>query len=194
MKPTEFLKQQWEKNPGVWTIGEVLIHPDGTMNHCADSLENKSLRLLSLEELTEWIKKNDQGEFRPLHAAPNLPRGWKTSALNFDERVLALRVLYPNSVSHWTQWKEKTLRVTPYLETAERQTGMYHCTRLLTPDQLSELVQGACAKACLKRRLWEPQDTVDEREREIPLICSEACNFLIAQAREVVKRNNPRKP
>lgn len=192
MKPTEFFKKFLHQLPGPWKIGQVMIHLDFVLTHEKDAPNDPNLQEISLEVLTERIKKTNSGEYRPLHASPNLPRGWKTSLLSERDLVLALRILYPNSLSLWTEWKEDRVRITPFLETAERQTGMYHCTRLLTSEELHTLTEGKCRQSCLKKRLWEPVDTITAKPSEIPLLCTEACNFLVAQAREVIK-SRPRK-
>ncbi|MES2307319.1 MAG: DR2241 family protein [Verrucomicrobiota bacterium] len=192
MKPTEFLKQWISQTPPPWRIGEVEIDSLFTICHQADVTCKPTLRPLSLETLTEFVKKTSSGNFRSLHAAPTLSRGWKVSPSCFEELVEALRIIYPGAIAHWSDWSQKNIRVTPFLETAERQTGMYHCTRLLNQEQLLSLTQTVCAPGCLKQRLWKPADQIPTSPREIPLLCPEACNFLIAKAREVVKSMTPK--
>jgi hypothetical protein len=192
MKPTEFLKNELAQTPAPRRIGEVSIGSDLTLCHRDDLDHIDSLREVSLESLTELVKTTPTGEFRPLRSSPDLSRGWKISSPDFMTLVEALRILYPGAIAHWSNWSQNTIRITPYQETAERQTGMYHCTRLLNAEQLSTLTQKVCALGCLKKRLWEPTDSLLPSPGEIPLLCPEACNFLVAKAREVVKAMNPK--
>lgn len=187
MKPTEFLKNWLTQTPSPWKIGQVQIRPGFDLYHFDDHLTTSSLHPITIEELSSLVKTNSQGEFRPLRASPDLASGWILASLTLEELVLALRILYPSALSHWSAWSQNQLPITPYQETAERQTGMYHCTRLLTVEQRTDLTQTVCAPGCLKKRLWEPADPVPLVTQEIPLLCAEACNFFIPKAREVVK-------
>jgi sirohydrochlorin cobaltochelatase len=76
-------------------------------------------------------------------------------------------------------------------ETLGRQTGMYRVTQKLTDPQARELIDRVCT-GCLKHRLWEiaianPSSPAFPAG-SLPLLCQEACNLLVAQAREVVKK------
>ncbi len=193
MKPTEFLNLWLHQTPPPWKIGEIKIQPGFTVLHQQDDPNQNSLRSISLENLTELVKSTPAGNFRPLRSSPDLPSGWILTPLSFEDLVLALRILYPSAISHWSAWSQQILQITPYQETAERQTGMYHCTRLLTLEQRQSLTQSVCATECMKKRLWEPADTIETKAQEIPLICAEACNYFIPKAREVVKSMIPKK-
>ncbi len=51
-----------------------------------------------------------------------------------------------------------------------------------------ELVTGLCEGGCLKQRLWSPaEETIEVDEQAIPLLCPEACNYLVGKAREKLK-------
>ncbi len=78
-------------------------------------------------------------------------------------------------------------------ETLDRQTGMYRVTQKLSDEQATALIQKNCQEGCLRKILWPV--TADQeagplivRENEIPLLCREACNLLVAAARKVVKQ------
>jgi hypothetical protein len=68
---------------------------------------------------------------------------------------------------------------------------MYRVTQKITDPQARALVADFCA-GCLKRRLW----TLDAPSHpgalqpipSLPLLCHEACNLLVAEARQVVKK------
>jgi hypothetical protein len=85
---------------------------------------------------------------------------------------------------------------------------MYAATKRLQDAEGQQLVAATCQSqtGCLKRKLWafdantplllpreecvpEIREPVPGRsEKEIPLLCHEACNLLVAACREVVKK------
>ena len=90
----------------------------------------------------------------------------------------------------------------PLRDTLGRQTGMYAVTRRLTDEQAQEIVAQLCRTegGCLKKILWplapgkpvvslpaEKFNPASVAPGEQPLLCHEACNLLVAKAREVVK-------
>ena len=95
----------------------------------------------------------------------------------------------------------KKLEVTSLRETLGRQSGMYRVTQKLSDDQAQSLIGSFCCsnKGCLRKVLWKLDadnevKTLPEEKRtgnssyfEIPLLCREACNLLVAAARDVVK-------
>ena len=93
---------------------------------------------------------------------------------------------------------EGRLAVTHLRGTLSRQSGMYSVTRRLTDTQADAMVADYC-RGCLKHILWQlepghPFTTLPPEETEpagtpdtIPLLCAEACNLLVARAREIVK-------
>jgi sirohydrochlorin cobaltochelatase len=176
-----------------WIIGQVFITltRDGyQLRHIDDrDLPTENLRdLNSLAELREMILRDEQGEFRPLRAAPNLRRGWVMSANDGWDAATFLDYIYPAALANWTLWKQGTLPTTPWSETAERQTGRFRVMREIDDAAIQELVAHVCQPGCLKRRLWSPAtQSVSPQPNEIPLLCPEACNFLVSKAREKLK-------
>jgi sirohydrochlorin cobaltochelatase len=185
---TTFLR----KTPPPWLIGQVRIEPGYELRHRDDG-EATGLRLLeSLDDVRDLVRLDDQGAFRPLRAAPNLRRGWIYRAGDPEGVSRALDYLYPAEVANWNLWRRQQLPVTPWPETAGRQTGRFRIVRDLDATAVAELVAGICEKGCLKRRLWEPAaQTAAPAEAEIPLLCPEACNYLVGQAREKLKGPEP---
>jgi len=174
-------------------IGEVLIKvtADGgfELRHMVDVgipvLEMK--RLDSLPELREMIRVDSQKKFRALRAAPDLKRGWYLSTGKTGIRT-ALDYLYPAAIANWKLWRDNRLPLTPWQETAERQTGRFRIVRELDESTLSELVKSVCQTGCLKKRLWQPAaQPVDIASNMIPLLCPEACNYFVEKAREKLK-------
>ncbi len=155
---------------------------------------------------------DDAGAYRPLKTAPNLRRGWRLVLA--DERALrlALGLFYPARMGAFRLFQEGKLSVTPLRDTLNRQTGMYRVTGKLTDEQADALVGRFCRSdgGCLRTILWKrdaagtipstrlPPEKFDpaydqdggvaaEGEGFVPLLCQEACNLLVAEARAVVK-------
>ncbi|HEV3271179.1 MAG TPA: CbiX/SirB N-terminal domain-containing protein [Candidatus Methylacidiphilales bacterium] len=182
------------KTPGPSLIGDVAIRTtkEGTFElmHGDDlDLESERLRRLhTLGDLRELIRLDDSGHFRPLRAAPNLRRGWIYHAADSAEAQAALDYLYPSAVANWALWLRQKLSVTPWTETAERQTGRFRIVREIDEAATGELVEHVCRPGCLKQRLWPPAaQPVETPPHEIPLLCPEACNFLVSKARTKLK-------
>jgi sirohydrochlorin cobaltochelatase len=188
------LAQFMERTPTPWKIGEIVIRPaeSGSFDllHQDDLDGNPAgLRLLnSPEDLRELVLLNREGNFRPLRAAPNLRRGWLLHAPDRRSLQLAFDYLYPAGLANWTLWRQGALGMTSWHETAERQTGRFRIVRKIDDVAIQELVEHVCRPGCLKRRLWHPAaQPVEAPPQEIPILCPEACNFLVDKAREKLK-------
>lgn len=155
---------------------------------------------------------DDAGVYRPLKTAPNLRHGWRM-VLPMGKAVrLATDLFYPGRLGAWRLFLAGRLRTTPLRETLGRQTGMYRVTGKITDEQADALVGRFCRSdgGCLRTILWKrdaaggvpstalpPEkfdpwwDQVagkpDQSERCAMLLCQEACNLLVAEARAVVK-------
>ena len=129
------------------------------------------------------------GLFRPLRAAPNLRRGWIYRASSVEEVHAALDYLYPAELANAGCWQEGKLPVTPWRETAERQSGRFRIVRELPAPEVLDLVGHYCDARMFEDRLWAPAAATGKcpaRPNAAPL-CPEACNFLVAKAREKLK-------
>lgn len=180
--------------PAPWKIGEVTVRllEDNSfeLRHHEDlARDSASLHCVdSPEALRELIRLDREGNFRPLHAAPNLLSGWVHRTPDQTTLQQALDYLYPAALANWGLWQNKQLPVTPWKETAERQTGRFRIVREIDETAASDLVATFCESGCLKRRLWSPAaQSVEALPSEIPLLCPEACNFLVGKAREKLK-------
>jgi len=188
-------------------IGEILIlrRAGGWRLTHREDAHQKELAVATDPHAALAIARLDpSGQWRPLRAAPTLRRGWALDLADLAVVRLALEFFYPGALGNYAAWREQRLQPTPMRETLDRQTGMYRITQLLTDAQAGELVPEACASAsrCMKTILWdlrpgEPIRELPSDKRDpgatgpdtIPLLCSEACNLLVAAARETVKRS-----
>jgi sirohydrochlorin cobaltochelatase len=185
-KLDQFLKRSSQPS----RMGQVLIRGNFDLLHVDDAdREERELRELHApEDLRELARLDDAGEFRPLRAAPNLKRGWIYRASDLAALRLALDYLYPGELANAVLADEKNLPVTPWLQTAERQTGRFRIVREIDETTVSQLVAEHCARGCLKKRLWPPlTEAAESGTDDIPLLCPEACNFLVGKAREKLK-------
>ena len=186
----QFLKE----TPPPWRIGEVAIRSGEAasfelVHHSDLAAPVADLHSVdSPEQLRELVLRDGEGHFRPLRAAPGLPRGWVHRAKDLPGLQLALDYLYPASLANWVLWRFGQLTATPWRETAERQTGRFRVVRELEESGVGELVASHCQAGCLKQRLWPPADQPARIDPgEIPLLCPEACNFLVGKGREKLK-------
>jgi sirohydrochlorin cobaltochelatase len=187
-------------------VGEIHIEPgEGGywLCHREEVKEAPGGQLLEGPEAArELAHFDDAGKFRPLKTAPTLRHGWKLRVANLAELRRALDYFYPAMVGVWASHRRGSLTVAPLRETLGRQSGMYAVTKKITDAQAQEMIGGFCRTTggCLKRILWPlspgvpvtslpAEKFVAEAGREtLPLLCHEACNLLVAKAREVVKK------
>lgn len=141
------------------------------------------------------------GNFRPLKTAPNLRRGWQLALADRRELRRALDYFYPAMLGVWLSHRLGELPAVPLRATLGRQSGLYRVTQKITDAQAQRMIGGFCRSdtGCLKRILWPlaPGVPVTSLPAEkfspasppetLPLLCHEACNLLVARAREVVK-------
>jgi hypothetical protein len=176
--------------PPPWRIGQVSIRPGFELRHLDDDARAPGdLRhLASLEDLRDLANADAAGNFRPLRAAPDLRSGWIYLAPECESLHLALDCLYPAELANALLARDGRLPVTPWRETAERQTGRFRIVRESDDPALAQLVAENCVPHCRKRRLWPPAtDTSSISGDLLPLLCPEACNFLVGKAREKLK-------
>jgi sirohydrochlorin cobaltochelatase len=182
--PASFLPE----GPLPWRMGELLISAGYELRHRADDGRTDLRELASLVDLRELARLDAARNFRPLMAAPNLRRGWFHRAKHETDLRDALDILYPAEADNAALARANLLAITPWGETAERQTGRFRIVRELTDAALRQLVDDVCEAGCLKCRLWPPAaEEIDAAESEIPLLCPEACNYLVEKARGKLK-------
>lgn len=200
---------------GPWHLGELLVlgWPEGmfTLQHHADARDRLGPdavpnRFTAPEELRDWVRYDDAGNYRPLKGAPTLRRGWSFQTRSSQDLQRALDFVYPGAVANWLAYRAGNLRVVNLRDTLERQSGMYRVTRKIMDEAADGMIGAFCRSdtGCLRTILWrieakrpvttlpagkfDPQS--DQLERTgacVPILCAEPCNLLVAQARAVVK-------
>jgi hypothetical protein len=138
-------------------------------------------------EAREIATYDADGRYRPLKTAPTLPSGWAFTGLSGDELVETVEFFYPATVANWHRELRDNLDVDHWLETAERQTGIYDVIDDLPREAVAWMAEACCVDSqCLRRREWEYEDG-DELAVEGgdgPFPCREPCSLVIAAARK----------
>jgi sirohydrochlorin cobaltochelatase len=189
---------------GATRMGEILITGHYELRHHLDAdADAAALTASSDPSAARDIALYDaDGNYRPLRTAPTLKRGWRLTLATMGQLHDALDTFYPAMLAARLAFVEHRLRVTPLRETLNRQSGMYAITRKITDPQADALIGAQCCSTtgCLKTILWSiapgvpvtslPADKFQPASdpATIPLLCAEACNLLVARAREVVKQ------
>ncbi|WP_255169718.1 DR2241 family protein [Natrononativus amylolyticus] len=130
---------------------------------------------------------DETGRYRPLKTAPTLPDGWVFPALSAAELHRLVGIFYPATVANWHRELRGNLDVDHWLETAERQTGIYDVVDELPREALEWLTEACCVDSqCLKRREWqyEAGDEIAVDGGDGPFPCREPCSLVISAARK----------
>ena len=196
----DFLRQRCAAGP--WSLGQLAI--DGRAVRHTDDRTAADLESFSKpEDARELAKYDDAGSYRPLKTAPNLRHGWRLELASIEELRLALDFFYPAALGTWIAYADGRLPAVPLRDTLGRQSGMYRVTQLITDFQADELILRTCdpQAGCLRHQLWDvsPGRTsplrrppVVSASAEVPVLCAEACNLLVAACRPIAKQNLPK--
>lgn len=195
---------------GYNALGELEFVETSTgyrLYHWADRNSLGEARVYHSPEDARQIAKYDSaGAYRPLKGAPNLPMGWLIELTNIDALKTALDFFYPAAIATWLAYQAGTAHPVCLRQTLNRQTGMYRITRKLSDDRAENLVKEACRSdtRCLRTILWgmvenrppnflpssksDPSfDQAGQKRAALPFLCLEACNLLVATARNTMK-------
>jgi sirohydrochlorin cobaltochelatase len=197
---------------GLRRIGQISItvEEEGgfSLTHREDAARYDLTVHARAEEAAEIARFDDAGEYRPLKTAPTLRHGWRLRVRDLTELRLALDLFYPGRLAAFLAWENAKLETTPLRQTLARQTGMYRAAANIHDAEADRLVGNFCRSdgGCLRTILWKrdedgaiastklPTEKFDPRhdqtglgETVIPLLCQEACNLLVAEARKIVK-------
>ncbi|MCW1884923.1 DR2241 family protein [Luteolibacter flavescens] len=203
---------------GICQIGQVAILPQaGGAGHvlrhiddgdtAADLLENHH-GPAAARDISTWT---EDGRYRFTKAEQSLKRGWQLHLADDAELLQALDLFYPAAVGLWLAQQDGRLEVEHLRDKLNRQTGMYRFARNLSDTGAQALVREVCgpANCCVKKILWQiDADTPLEdseasrydgipgdrdRTRALPLLCREACNHFVAEARKASKAESDAK-
>ncbi|MFM8831381.1 MAG: DR2241 family protein [Spartobacteria bacterium] len=180
---------------GYHKIGQAIFQADGAgffIHHAGDTGRGDLEIFDNPHDAATIALHDDAGAYRPLKTGPNLKRGWFLKLASLADLHLALDLLYPAALANWRALLRGETVATPLRDAVNRQTGMYRVTGLITDEEAQGIVDSLCKPGCLRCIQWpipsgaeHPQ--VPAREKEIPLLCTDACSLLIAEARRVVK-------
>jgi sirohydrochlorin cobaltochelatase len=187
---------------GLRCIGQVAIEPgeDGAfaLRHREDTKRADLVLSKRADDAAELARFDDAGNYRPLKTAPTLRHGWKLCLANLGELRLALDLFYPGRLAVFLAFEKNELVTTTLRDTLERQTGMYRIAAQIREEQADELVGrfcqsgGGCLRMVPSTRL--PPEKFDVAHDQagggkpvVPLLCQEACNLLVAEARIAVQ-------
>lgn len=196
-------------------IGEITIlnAEDGfLLCHHLDAAEADQAGCGSLELHTSADAARDistydaDGEYRYAKAQVNLKRGWAMTLSDETELLRALDLFYPAGVGIFLAREAGTLRVEHMRDKLNRQTGMYKFAGNISDEGAQTLIKDLCGPAhqCARRILWQIDEQTPLEDSEasryngvcsgggekssIPLMCREACNHFVAQARKISKK------
>jgi len=206
---------------GVRHIGQILITERGeefALCHQDDEGKGGELQLYrSPNDGVEIARLDDAGNYRPLKTAPNLRHGWRLELVDLAALRLALDFFYPGRLATLVVWEANRLNPITLRATLARQSGMYRIAAKISDSEVDALVGRFCRSrggepGCLRTILWRRDETgarpsmrlplekfialIDQTGRgqsAIPLLCQEACNLLVAEARKVVKGEEEQK-
>ena len=176
----------------------------------AEPREGPSLRIYTEPAAARDLARFDrEGRFRPLKGAPTLPAGWELRLDSIDSLKLAIDYFYPGALASWFAREDRRINPVDLRTTLNRQTGMYRVTQKLTNAEADELAGRFCRSdgGCLRTILWTiagkrpdgnlpetkfaiSDDQLGKHDPAIPFLCLEACNLLVAEARETVKQRS----
>lgn len=197
---------------GLRSIGQISIEArdDGSfaLAHHEDASRSDLLPYAYADDAAGLARFDDAGNYRPLKTAPNLRHGWRLTLPDRSALGLALDLFYPGRVAAFLAWETGALVTTPLRATLDRQTGMYRPAARISDEEANTLVGNFCRSdgGCLRTILWKrdregalpstllpcekfdpAHDQTGFDRRTIPLLCQEACNLLVAEARKIVK-------
>lgn len=200
---------------GLRSIGQISIEAgdDGTfaLLHHEDAARQDLQPYAQADDAAALARFDDAGNYRPLKTAPNLRHGWRLMLPDRTALRTALDLFYPGRLAAFSVWETGALFTTPLRATLERQTGMYRSAAKIGDEEANKLVGDFCRSdgGCLRTILWKrdrnetiastllPREKFDPAHDQtgldrpmIPLLCQEACNLLVAEARKIANSDN----
>jgi hypothetical protein len=153
----------------------------------ADRTREELERREDPRDARELSTYDEEGRYRPLKTAPTLRSGWVLPDLTGRALVEAVDFFYPATVANWHRERRGELDVDHWLETAERQTGIYDVIDELPREAVDWMAEACCVDSqCLRRREWEydDDDALEAPGGDGPFPCREPCSLVVAAARK----------
>lgn len=195
---------------GIRRIGQIAIRPQDAsyfLCHIDDeavdpSLLEKFTGPAAARDLSTWA---EDGHYRFTKGELSLRHGWLLELDSAEDLRQALDLFYPAAAGLWFAEKDGRLHVEHLRDKLNRQTGMYRFARDLSDTGAQRLVREVCGpgNCCVKKILWRidavtPLEDSEasrfdgvvgdiNRNAAIPLLCREACNHFVAEARKASK-------
>ena len=195
--------ERWIRS-GVRQIGQLTIMPEGegfVLHHCEDCQEAELVETKGAEAVRMIARNDEAGQYRPLKSAPDLRRGWLVRVGDVEELRQVLDYFYPAAIGLLSAYRNGRLEPVDLCETTARQTGMYAITKSMTDFEADQMIGRFCSSrgGCLRTILWQlhpgrpirslpPEKFDPEAADGLPILCAEACNLLVAEARKIIKR------
>lgn len=203
---------------GVRQIGQISIRPEVAgatyaLCHVEDAgTDPHSLEIhngsAAAREISTWA---EDGHYRFTKGELSLKRGWLLRLSSADDLLRALDGFYPAAVGLSFADQDGRMEIEHLRDKLNRQTGMYRFARDLSDAGAQRLVREVCGPGhcCVKKILWQldantPLEDSEasrfdgvvgdiDRSAAIPLLCREACNHFVAEARKASKAENEAK-
>lgn len=194
---------------GIRQIGQVAILPDTAdaafaLCHLDDRENLDALEVhrgpAAARDLSTWAT---DGHYRFTKGELSLRSGWLLLLDDSEELRRALDLFYPAALGLWIAEQDGSLSVQHLRDKLNRQTGMYQFARNLSDAGAQRLVREVCGPGhcCVKKILWQLDADTPLEDSEasrfpghldtgipaIPLLCREACNHFVAEARKASK-------
>ena len=196
MKLAEHL-DSWIPEDDFRRFGEVLLmrcSKTGEYQAChfqdEDALPESLDVLRTVPEVREMARYCREKKYRPLKTAPSLRNGWMIREKDRDRFYSMLDAIYPAAFATTIGYMNGEIEVIPLRTTLERQSGMNRDAGNVTDNEANQIMRETCAKGCLRLIAWPideacPVSRLTQHGRRIPLICTEACTFVVAEAQEI---------
>ncbi|MEJ6581101.1 MAG: DR2241 family protein [Akkermansiaceae bacterium] len=198
---------------GINQIGQIRILQNPLRLHHLDDSDLDSLEVHTVpDDAREISLYSDKGEYRFTKGELSLKRGWIFKLESIDDLRRTIDLFYPASLGLWQAHEAGNIRIQDLREKLNRQSGMYRHSRNVSDQGAQELVQCLCGPSnkCVKKILWNIDENLplDDSEASrfkgivgdadkgtaIPMVCQEACNFFVAEARKKSKAEFETKP
>jgi hypothetical protein len=132
--------------------------------------------VVTLDELEEVVRWDEQSKYRPLRTEGNLVSGWQYHASSVGEFREVMEVIYPGMWGNAERWKNGKLKFQAWDEALAKQTERVRSKVAKAGDLPRRVVEENCKKRCMKTVLWVGEQAIDKK-RAIPMLCTGPCGM-----------------